>query len=281
MKFTEYLNNKVLCESLVEELNESYEIESLNEELDLMEAQLNEFLGLGKVAEKIKKGAERLSGLSDKADKKIEDTKTAAKDFVDKKKNDIKNDIQGAKYSLERKKNAIVDAGKKKVEDIKSGIEAEKEEMAARKKEIGDKFNRVLTKSKDVFSKFGSAVVDALTPEQKELAKELAPLFNKMKRGGTLSGDQALSVIAAVNAGITHGGDFPTKKAFDKHLTTLRAQPGLASFSFAVSYNRGPEEKATKTTKTKETPETKTVETAPKARTAESAAKAVVKNLKK
>jgi tRNA dimethylallyltransferase len=39
------------------------------------------------------------------ADKKIEDTKTAAKDYVEKKKNDIKNDIKGAGYALERGKN--------------------------------------------------------------------------------------------------------------------------------------------------------------------------------
>ena len=101
-------------------------------------------------------------------------------------------------------------------------------------------------------------------------------------------------VIAAVLAGITHGEDFPTKKAFDKQLKALRSQPGLSSFGFSVSYNRGasevkeeePKEVTKPTPKTKATPKAKVEEpeeevVAPRKRTSETVAKDVVRNIRK
>ena len=240
MKFGEFVNNKNLSEYMVESIETVEELDTLNEELELLEAQLNEFLGLGKVADKIKSGAERLSKFSSSTDKAIDTKKKEARDYVDAKKAEIEAAAKGVKYAAERKVNAAKDAVTKKVEDIKTSAEENREEMKRRKEEIGKRFSNVLANAKNVFQKFGTAVVDSLTPEQKELAKELAPIFNKLKRGGVVTGDQALSIFAAVQSGITHGGDFPTKKAYDVNLKKLRSQPGLASFSFSVSYNKGP-----------------------------------------
>lgn len=239
MKFTQYLSDKVLCESVIDQLNEEVEIDELNESLELMEAELNEFLGLGKLASKVKGAAEKLGGFSDKADKKIDNAKEAAKKKIEDTKTDIKNTAKGAQYSAERK----INAAKKTVSDIGDRATVAKDELVAKKNELKAKFTSVLKKSKDVFAKFGEEAISALKPAQKELAVELAPLFTKMKKGRAIGGEQALMVIAAVLAGVANAdGGFPTKSEYEKKLSYLRGQPGLASFAFTAKYNGEVEE---------------------------------------
>lgn len=244
MKFTQYLSDKVLCESVIEQLNEEVEIDELNESLELMEAELNEFLGLGKLASKVKGAAEKLGGFSDKADKKIDAAKEAAKKKID----DTKKGVQ----TFAKK---TVDDTKKTVAELGDKATAKKDELVAKKNELKAKFSNVLKKSKDVFAKFGEEAISALKPAQKELAVELAPLFTKMKKGRAIGGEQALMVIAAVLAGVANAdGGFPTKSEYEKKLSYLRSQPGLASFAFTAKYNGEiEEEEAPKTTQASKT----------------------------
>jgi len=239
MKFTQYVNNEILCESLLASVEEPTELETLVEEVALIEDTLNEFLGLGKLADKL---TDRAKGKAkDAREKQKEETKS----YFEKQKEERAR-IRAKEEKGKALAGKIADvSGKidKKVSEIGDRATAAKDAVIAKKDELKASFGKVLKGAKDVFTKFGEESMAKLTPKQKELATELAPLFNKMKRGRSITGEQSLMVIAAVLAGIANAdGGFPSKADYDKQLTRLRTLPGMHSFAFSVKYNGDVEE---------------------------------------
>jgi hypothetical protein len=245
MKFRESLNYGELSESLILSLNEEEQFVELEQELELMESVLNEFLGLNKLATKIKeradkKAVDRQASVYEKeraTNAALELKKKQAEEKAAKEKEKIE--------SAKEKSNGLADkiAGvSKKIDDkIKTVAELranDKEEMSKRKEEIKKRFTSVVDKSKKAFDSLSKTVVDALTPEQKELASELAPLFRKLTRGANLSGDDTLKILAAVQSGVGKPGQFPTKKDFDKKLASIKALPGFETFHFSVTADK-------------------------------------------
>lgn len=212
MEFRNFINTTMLCEELVESV-QGEELETLFEELYIMESELNELFGLGKAADKLKK-------LSDKGDEVAAKAKEKAKDVVDT-----------AKYAA---KNMAKEAKDKIVGDAKAVGQAHKEIAVAAK----DKAVALFGKSQDAFKEmWGKAMKTELTPEQKATVEELKAIFSKMTTGKYLNREESLKVLASGLAG-GEDGKFPSIKAYNKQLERLRTTPGLNQIQISVKINK-------------------------------------------
>lgn len=249
MKFRESLNYGELSESLILSLNEEEQFVELEQELELMESVLNEFLGLNKLATKIKeradkKAVDRQASVYEKeraTNAALELKKKQAEEKAAKEKEKIdtakekSTGLADKIANVSKKADEKVASAKKTVAELK---DAGKEALDKKRADLKQKFTSVVDKSKKAFDSLSKTVVDALTPEQKELASELAPLFRKLTRGGNLSGDDTLKILAAVQSGVGKPGQFPTKKDFDKKLASIKALPGFETFHFSVTADK-------------------------------------------
>jgi hypothetical protein len=212
MAFRNYINNTMICEELVESV-EGEDLEVLFEELYIMEAELNEIAGLGKLASFLKKA-------NDKGDEAAAKAKEKGKEVLDT-----------AKYAA---KNMAKEAKDKIVGDAKAIGQAHKEIAVAAK----DKAVQVVTKAQDAFKDiWGKAMKTELTPDQKATVEELKGIFAKMASGKYLNREDSVKVLAAVLAGGSTEG-FPSIKAYNKQLERLRTTPGINSVQISVKINK-------------------------------------------
>lgn len=206
MSFKNYVHTNLLCEEMVSTISED-KVEVFAESAFLIEAELNELLGLGKLGDKLK-------GLSSKGDKAVESAKAAGKEVLDT-----------AKYAA---KNMAKEAGGKIATDAKEVYQAHKEIAQAAGKSVANAFTKSQEAIKDIWGK-----ATGLTPEQTETVKDLEAIFKKMGSGKFLSGPESVKVLAAVLAGGT-SKQVPSFKSYKKQLDHLAKIPGLASVSLAV-----------------------------------------------
>ena len=201
MNFNEYVNQHVFCSQLVESVEDT-SLVTLVEELEICEAELNEFLGLGKAAEKLK-------SLNKTADEKLEKAKEKVKDVADT-----------AKYAAS---NMAREAKDKIVGDAKAVGQAHKEIAVAAK----EKLMTLFSKSQSVFKEiWGNVSKKNLSPEQQQVLMDLASANEKMSTGKFLNAEDSIKVLAAILAG---KGQVPSAKAYTAQLEKLRSIPGMAS----------------------------------------------------
>lgn len=223
MAFRNYLNNTMIADELLESVQET-ELETLNEELFLIEGELNEIFGLGKLAAKIKK-------VSDKGDEKAEELKGKAKEAVEKGKEKVKNAVSTAK---EVAKNVAKDTFGTD-EDSDTVTKSIKDASKAAKEKAVELFTKSQSVFKDIWGKMST---ENLTPDQKATVEELKGIFGKLAAGKFLSGVDSIKVLAAVLAGSPEAGKIPSIKAYNKQLERLRTTPGMSSFKFTVKINK-------------------------------------------
>lgn len=186
----------MLCEELAETVSEEH-VELFAESVILIEAELNELLGLNRLGDKLKT-------LSSKGDKAVEDAKYVAKN--------IAKDTIG-----------------KVANDAKEVYRSHKEIAQAAGKAIAGAFS----KSQDAIKEIWGKATGNLSPEQTETVKDLESIFKKMGSGKFLSGPESIKVLAAVLAGGT-SKQIPSFKAYKKQLDRLQEVPGLASVRLTV-----------------------------------------------
>jgi uncharacterized protein YjbJ (UPF0337 family) len=196
MKFRNYLHTTMLCEELVETVSEE-QVELFAESVTLIEAELNELLGLNRLGDKLKT-------LSSKGDKAVEDAKYVAKN--------IAKDTVG-----------------KVVDDAKEVYQSHKEIAQAAGKAIAGAFS----KSQDAIKEIWGKATGNLSPEQTETIKSLESIFKKMSSGKFLSALESIKVLAAVLAGGT-SKQIPSFKAYSKQLERLQTIPGLSSIRLSI-----------------------------------------------
>jgi len=207
MDFRSYIHNAMLCEELVSHvaLDES---EVFASEVTLLEAELNELLGLGKVADKLK-------SLSNKGDKAVEAAKEKGKEVLDTAKYAAGNMAREAKEKITRDATEVAQAHKEIAQ-------------AAGKAAVG-----LFTKSQAMFKELLGGEWKKLTPEQEATMKELEGIFKKMKSGKFLSAPESMSVLATILAK-GDSKEFPGYKAYTKQLERLQAIPGMKMVRVAV-----------------------------------------------
>lgn len=207
-KFSNYVSDNMLIESVIDEVKDE-QIDSLYEELNLIETELNEFLGLNKVAKKLSDWSGKLTSASDTVDSKIEKTK---KDIKDK-----------------------VETAKKKVSDTKDSIA---KSVADKKASIIKSFVTISTAAKEQLKKiFPEAKVNELTEEQKATFEEIKGVYEKLVANKKVTGIDAIKIIALILAGASVPGAIPTIKEYNKQLNRFRTLPGVSSFIFSVKEN--------------------------------------------
>lgn len=207
MKFKNYIHDTMICEEIVEGISEE-QIESFAESVYMLEDELNELLGLGKLGDKLK-------ALSSKGDKAVETAKEKGKEIADTAKYAASNMAREAKEKITR--------------DVKEVGQAHKEiAQAAGKSILG-----MLTKAQDAFKLVWGNVPKNLSSEQLETLKELDAIIKKMGSGKFLSAQESLKVLASILAGGT-SKQIPTFKAYNKQLERLKEIPGLASINLSV-----------------------------------------------
>lgn len=207
MKFKNYIQTTMICEEIVEGISED-KIELFAESVYMIEDELNELLGLGKLGEKLK-------SLSSKGDKAVETAKEKGKEVLDT-----------AKYAAS---NMAREAKEKITTDAKEVAQAHKEiAQAAGKSVLG-----MLTKAQDAFKLVWGTIPKNLSSEQLETLKELDEIIKKMGSGKFLSAQESLKVLASVLAGGT-SKQIPSFKAYNKQLERLKEIPGLASIKLSV-----------------------------------------------
>lgn len=216
-KFSDYVNDTVLVESVIgdvdsNELNETYEV------LCEAEEQLNELLGLGKLASKLK-------SLSDKGDKKVEDVKKGAKEALETGKTAAKNI---AKETAGKIATDAKEVGKsfKEIGEFAGKKASEKAEA------VKEKFVQVTGQAREALKKMFKGVASA-SDDQKKVLADLAPLFEKIESGKSVGGEGAIRVLSAILA-MDASGQTPSFKAYQKQLERLRTTPMLSSFRFSV-----------------------------------------------
>lgn len=216
-KFLDYVNDTLLVESVIDsvegdELNETFEV------LCEAEEQLNELLGLGKLADKLK-------SLSTKGDKKVEDVKKGAKDALETGKEAAKNI---AKETVGKLATDAKEVGKsfKEIGEFAGKKASEKAEA------VKEKFVQVTGQAREALKKMFKGVASA-SDDQKKVLADLAPLFEKLENGKSVGGADCLKVLAAV-LGMDASGQTPSFKVYQKQLEKLRTTPMLSSFRFSV-----------------------------------------------
>ena len=214
-QFTSWLEDNLLAESLIENV-EKNELDELNLFLTESEIQLNEFLGLGKLAKKV-------GAFSEKADKKAEDVKKGVKETGEKIAYIGKGIKDQAVDTVKEIARGNIDAAK--------GVKKIAQEKAT---DIKEKFVKVSQASKEILKQWHQKATE-LSPEQKKTLDELQPLFDRLVDGKKLASADTIKIIAAVQAGTKEAGHFPSYKAYTKQLETLRTLPGISSFKFTVA----------------------------------------------
>lgn len=216
-KFLDYVNDMLLVESVIDsvegdELNETFEV------LCEAEEQLNELLGLGKLADKLK-------SLSTKGDKKVEDVKKGAKDALETGKEAAKNI---AKETVGKLATDAKEVGKsfKEIGEFAGKKASEKAEA------VKEKFVQVTGQAREALKKMFKGVASA-SDDQKKVLADLAPLFEKIESGKSVGGEGAIRVLAAILS-MSADGQTPSFKAYQKQLERLRTTPMLSSFRFSV-----------------------------------------------
>lgn len=227
MAFRNYLNNTMLADELLESVQES-ELETLNEELLLIEGELNEIFGLGKLAAKIKKA-------SDKGDEKAEELKGKAKEAIASAKEKGKEVLDTAKHAGKMFAKDVVDAEHGPVKTGKAILKTGEEMGKAAKEKAVELFTKSQSVFKDIWGKMST---ENLTADQKATVEELKGIFGKLAAGKFLSGVDSIKVLAAVLAGSPEAGKIPSIKAYNKQLERLRTTPGMSSFKFTVKINK-------------------------------------------
>lgn len=207
MKFRNYLHTNMLCEELVESVSDD-KVELFAESVYMVEAELNELLGLGKLGEKLK-------SLNARGDKAVETAKEKGKEVLDT-----------AKYAA---KNMAREAGEKIATDAKEVAKAHKEIAQAAGKAVVGAF----TKSQEAIKEIWGKATGNLSPEQTETIKSLESILKKMGSGKFLSAVESIKVLAAVLAGGT-SKQIPSFKAYSKQLERLQGIPGLSSIRLSI-----------------------------------------------
>lgn len=223
-KFLDYVNDTLLVESVINDV----EVTELSETFEVLceaEVRLDEFLGLGKLADKLK-------GASEKADKKVADVKKGAKDFA-------KEAGEAYGSAKDAVKNAAKETAGKIATDAKEVGKSFKEigefagKTAKEKAEaVKDKFVQVSAQAREGLKKIFSNIKDA-SEDQKKVLADLAPLFEKIEAGKSVGGAGAISIMAAVLA-MDASGATPSYKSYQKQLEKLRTTPMLSSYRFSV-----------------------------------------------
>lgn len=204
MNFNEYVNQHVFCSQLVESVEDT-SLVTLVEELEICEAELNEFLGLGKAAEKLK-------SLNKTADEKLEKAKEKVKDVADTAKYAAKNIAREAKDAEYGAVNTFKEIGK-----------AHKEMAVAAKEKLMTLFSKSQSAFKEIW---GNVSKKNLSPEQQQVLMDLASANEKMSTGKFLNAEDSIKVLAAILAG---KGQVPSAKAYAAQLEKLKSIPGMAS----------------------------------------------------
>lgn len=206
--FREYLNDNVLFEEFIQTVEESEYVEVYNY-LSESEAVLNEFLGLGKVAEKLGK-------FSKKADEKVEKAKESAKETIETGKQVAKG---VAKDLVGRPVQNVKEIGKSHAEIAQA---------------IGKKFTELSGNARQEFKKlFGALNPKELTPDQAKVYGNISEIFAKVSDGKLISGSDAVLLLATILAK-REPGHLPSFSNFTKELEKIRSVPGFATYKFMI-----------------------------------------------
>jgi len=215
-----YIDNSMIAESLVESVDVE-ELDTLAEELLLIEGELNELFGFRKIASKLRTKADEYAGklekVSDEGDKKV----ATARKFVDDK-------AKAAGKFVDDKATSARKFVSDKAETAGKAIEKKKED-------VKDSVVKSFGATQEAFKKFFN--IKNLTAEQEATKKDLEPLYEKIMNGKTISGADTLKILAAVLAGAEEAGKVPGFKKYQNQLTRLRTTPGMSSFKFSVKAN--------------------------------------------
>ncbi len=216
--FKNYVEDSVLFESYITEVDES-ELEELVDVLNECQERLDEFMGLSKAGEFLKK-------LSDKGDKKSEEIKKGAKEFAEKGKDVVKGMAKEAIDTVKKDAKEVAQSHKEIVQAAgKKGVELAKEAK--------DKFLKVSAQSREALKKMFKNVKDA-NEEQKKVIADIMPLLDRISDGKkSVSGADGLRVLAIILSSDA-SGEIPSYKAYMKKLEMLRTTPMLSSFKVSV-----------------------------------------------
>lgn len=263
--FKEYLTDNVRYEEITSYIKEDAELDVLAEALTEMEVQLDEFLGLGKLASKLSDRAKNKAKDArkdskeelDKAFAKNKEDRTKIKEKEEKRKGfadkvnslSAKADekVAAAKTAIADKKKEVVDAVTAKKEAIKTDLKgkgyAAERAVADAKKSIGDKKEAV----KDSFLKVSSGAttlfkklfknLGELSEDQKKTVSDLEGIYEKLSAGKAVGGLEAIKILATILAGSGETGEVPSYKAYSKQLAKIRELPGFNGYKFAVKAN--------------------------------------------
>jgi uncharacterized protein YjbJ (UPF0337 family) len=220
-EFRQYIENTLFAESVISNTAEG-ELLELSEAVDLMEQELNELLGLGKLANKLKT-------LSDKGDKKLSDVKASAKETLETGKQVVKGiakDTVGKAW----------DDAKEVAKSHKEIAQAAGKKIGELKDEVKDKLVKVSGQSQAAFKSLFSKVKD-MSPEQKKTFDDLSAIFEKLQAGKTASGSEAIKILAAVLAKSPEPGQLPKYSSYTSALEKLRTTSGISSYKISIKKN--------------------------------------------
>lgn len=266
--FKEYLTDNVHYESLIETVAVE-DLEVLAEGLAEIETELNEFLGLGKAAKFLKDRAEKKAvdnqgkaydkersanekasklkkeqeekAAKEKADREAKaDKSKASKDAKTEDKKEMADRLGKMSASADKKvtaaKDAVVSAAKDKVNTAVVGAKLAAKDISDKKDAIKDSFLKVSDEAKTIFKKFFKDTKN-VSEDQKKTLGEVEGIFTKLTEGKTVSGVEAIKILATVLAGSPEANAVPGFKAYTKQLERLRALPGISSYKFSVKVN--------------------------------------------
>lgn len=247
MTFRNYIQDNVLADQIVESVT-AEELDVLIEGLDEMVVQLDEIAGLGKIskflqdraakkeaeakskhAEKEKDTAEKLKKEKEAIEAKAAKSKATADKIGEvSKKADEK--VTAAKEAIKDKaKDAKVTA----VVGTKLAIADAKASVAEKKAAASKAIVAISGGAKKLFQKMYKNVTD-ISEDQKKTLADLETIYTKLAEGKTVSGSEAIKVIAAVLSGSAENGSVPSFKAYTKKLELIRTLPGISSFKFSA-----------------------------------------------
>lgn len=212
-KFIQYVEDVMLVESCVSELNEEQILE-LHEELEVIE----EFLKIGKFADKLKK-------FSDKQDKNVEDAKKAIGDAASKAR----------KYAGETAEKAV-DVAKGMTKDAVSGAWKHGSEIGKSHLEIAQslasRFAKISNEAKEGLKKMFSKIKDA-NEDQKKVLADLAGIIERIENKKTVSGADGIRMLAAAMS-MGPSGEIPSYKKYVKQLEALRTIPMFSTYKVSM-----------------------------------------------
>lgn len=219
MSLKNYIDANVITEEILESVETMEDLTVLSEELELIESELNELFGWAKkAAKKVYTAADKAEAVADKAKAKV---KEFASDAAYVAKNISKDAKEGVTDTISGNRDAA---------------RAAKRAFDEKKAEVKDKLVAISTASLDNAKKLFGSLAGA-SEEVKATAKELEEVMAKLSAGKSVSGVDAIKILAAVLAGAEENGKLPTIKKYKKQLERLRTTPGISSFKFSVKAN--------------------------------------------